>query len=183
MFGLVQAQNRQTVGDPRLEYLGDCGSMRRERVGGHELKVLVLIAYLCCFTNLTMAQGQKQANLTEQRACSNQADKTFKVDFPKPWNGWDYSFTNHYDSKLSICYIWIHGLKSENKSISVSDVVYNAFEGRTYASYLWINSEGKKYWEVSPMECSVKPRGQEEILCKSSDEFDQLVDRYFGIGR
>ena len=66
--------------------------------------------------------------------------------------------------------------------IVVSHIVYDAFEGRSFASYRWVNAENKKYWEVTPEECMVKPRGQTEITCKSSAEFEELVDKYFGIG-
>lgn len=63
------------------------------------------------------------------------------------------------------------------------DNVYDAFEGRTYASYFWINPEEKKHWEeVKPSICNIKPPGEDEITCSSSDEFHKLVDKYFGIG-
>jgi hypothetical protein len=42
--------------------------------------------------------------------------------------------------------------------------------------------QGKKYWEVKPTDCNVKPPGQDEITCTSSEEFHKLVDKYFGIG-
>jgi hypothetical protein len=40
----------------------------------------------------------------------------------------------------------------------------------------------KKYWEVAPTVCWVKPLGHAKIQCKTDDEFEELVDRYFGIG-
>jgi hypothetical protein len=45
-----------------------------------------------------------------------------------------------------------------------------------------VNTEKKKYWEVAPVECYVKPLGHAKIQCKSNDEFETLVEKYFGIG-
>jgi hypothetical protein len=73
-------------------------------------------------------------------------------------------------------------ISNHDGTFSTTRVVYDAFEGRVYADYLWISDKVKKFWEVPPMSCSVKPRGQDEITCKSSAEFDRLVDKHFGIG-
>jgi hypothetical protein len=59
---------------------------------------------------------------------------------------------------------------------NVRDTVYDAFEGRRYATYDW----GSILQEVT---CSVKPSGQEEITCKSEGEFNQLIGKHFGIAR
>ena len=77
----------------------------------------------------------------------------------------------------------IHTVSATKTSVSDTETVSDAFEGRGYASYVWVNAENKKYWEVAPMTCVAYPRGQTEITCKSSDEFDALVDKYFGIAR
>jgi hypothetical protein len=82
-----------------------------------------------------------------------------------------------------VCYVWVRWSKIEKNKASFADTISDAFEGRIYASYIWMNLEGKKAWEVAPTMCSVKPRGQSEITCKSEDEFVSLVDKYFGIGR
>jgi hypothetical protein len=34
-----------------------------------------------------------------------------------------------------------------------------------------------------PHACSVKPIGQKEIYCKTEDEFEALIMKYFGIER
>jgi hypothetical protein len=82
-----------------------------------------------------------------------------------------------------VCYVRVHRANEDYGVPVVSDVVYDAFEGRVYANYVWTNSQQKKYWEVAPAECSVKPREQPEIVCRSSEEFDELVDKNFGISR
>ena len=64
------------------------------------------------------------------------------------------------------------------KSVSVNKSLEDAFEGKEYAEFMWINNSGKKYWEVSPSICKVTlPSGQEQI-CNSSDEFDELIKPY-----
>jgi hypothetical protein len=83
----------------------------------------------------------------------------------------------------NVCYIMVHYLDMSHGYPSASDTVYDAFEGRRYATYIWINSQNKKFWEVAPAVCSIRPLGQDEMSCKSSDEFERLVDKYFGIGQ
>ena len=123
----------------------------------------------------------RAATLAQQKMCGEQARKKFREDNPKPNDFTGY--TSHFDAAANVCYIMVHSVVTEKGVPSVSDVVYDAFEGRVYASYVWINSQGKKYWEVAPMECRVKPRGQAEITCKSSKQFDDLVEKNFGVGR
>jgi len=69
-----------------------------------------------------------------------------------------------------------------NKSPTVSYGVFDAIEGRAYATYIWINTQNRKFWEVPPTLCEVHPRGMDKIQCKDDDEFASLVDKYFGIG-
>jgi hypothetical protein len=147
-------------------------------------RILVLVFML----SASLAVGQakpRQATLTQQKICADQARKAFKEYYVPDKKGITYDYTNHYDPAANICYIMVHGfgVYKDTGDPASSDVVFDAIEGRTYASYSWINSQQKKFWEVAPIECSVKPRGGEPITCKSSDEFEQLVDKYFGIGR
>jgi hypothetical protein len=127
----------------------------------------------------------RQATITQQKICADEARKAFKEYYAPDKNGITYEYTSHYDPVANICYIMVHGfgVYKDSGTPATSDAVFDAIEGRTYASYSWINTQQKKFWEVAPMECSVKPRGGEPITCKSSDEFEQLVDKYFGIGR
>lgn len=64
-----------------------------------------------------------------------------------------------------------------------SATVADAFEGREYAEYFWINTKGQKYWEGKPFVRKLRPPNADEILCKSQNEFDYLIDKHFGIGR
>jgi hypothetical protein len=147
-------------------------------------RILVLVFML----SASLAVGQakpRQATLTQQKICAEEARKAFKEYYVPDKSGINYDFTSHYDPVANVCYIMVHGSGVDKATgvLMVSDVVFDAIEGRTYASYSWINSEKKKFWEVAPTDCSVKPRGGDPITCKSSDEFEQLVDKYFGIGR
>lgn len=129
----------------------------------------------------TSTPQARAATLAQQKMCAEQARKKFHEDNPKPN---DYTvYTSHFDPAANVCYVMVSIIATEKGGISVSDVVYDAFEGRVYGNYVWINPQGKKGSEVAPMLCSVKPRGQEEITCKSSQQFDDLVEKKFGVGR
>jgi hypothetical protein len=54
----------------------------------------------------------------------------------------------------------------------------DAFEGKVYGSYVWVNTQHKKFWEVDPMECYVVSPTGERKECKSSDEYDSLSSAY-----
>ena len=129
------------------------------------------------------AQTPRAATLAQQKECANQAAKVFQRDKETGTKVVTSDYTSHYDPKANICYVRIMQTLMNGKVPSTSDVVYDAFERRVYANYLWINSEGKKYWEVSPMECAVHPIGKDEITCKSAPEFDELVEDLLGIGK
>jgi hypothetical protein len=154
----------------------------------------ILLAVVAAFFFTSGAHGQetqgpRQATLTQQKMCADQAKRAFhEMDAAEPkrkHNSVDSTdYTSHYDAKVNVCYIMTSSvLYLGNGTESVGRVVSDAFEGRVYASYLWLSDKVKKYWEVKPVDCSVKPRGQPEITCKDSDEFEQLVDKYFGVAR
>jgi hypothetical protein len=139
------------------------------------------------------AQEPRLATLAQQKMCADQAKRAFdESDASKPLNDKNVrrvspaEYTSHYDAKANVCYIMVHEISivdsDDDKRILTSIVVYDAFEGRAYASFMWATQKDKKFWEVPPIECNVKPRGQDEILCKSRDEFEKLVDKHFGIG-
>jgi hypothetical protein len=128
----------------------------------------------------------RQATLAQQKICADQATRSFNgSDFSKHGKAdtMSYEYTSHYDAAANVCYIMVIGTFNGKGKPAASDLVYDAFEGRVYANYVWINTQNKKYWEVPPMMCSVKPRGGDELTCHSSDEFETLIDKHFGIGR
>jgi hypothetical protein len=116
----------------------------------------------------------KAANLDLQEKCANQASYAFRE------LGWKKepfaAYANHYHPKLNRCFIEIYSTKAPSVSMSVSD----AFEGKVYAEYFWINAHGKKYWEVRPDTCKVTLLSGDEQTCNSQEEFEQLIKVYMG---
>jgi hypothetical protein len=142
------------------------------------MAVWFLLGLAASLTQAQTSVAPHAATLVQQKMCDEQAWKKYHEDNPKA--GPLSSYTSHYDVSANVCYIMVHSYESSGGTPAISTLVYDAFEGRMYASYMWMNTEKKKGW-VEPLECYVKPRGQEQINCKSSDEFDRLVDKYFGI--
>jgi hypothetical protein len=137
-------------------------------------------------------QAPRQATLTQQKMCADQAKRAFHemgAAEPKgkhsPLDSADY--TSHYDAKVNVCYImtssvqYLDGVNGGTQSVGM--VVSDAFEGRVYARYLKLLPFKGDDLNVKPGLCSVKPRGQPEITCKDSDEFEQLVDKHFGVAQ
>jgi hypothetical protein len=61
---------------------------------------------------------------------------------------------------------------------STSINLYDAFERRDYAEYLWTSRPNKKYCEVPPLSCQLIPNYGQTTYCKSQDEFDAFVVEY-----
>jgi len=157
------------------------------------MKTFALIVFSLLSWSVADGQEPRLATLAQQKMCADQAKRAFnESDASKPIRDKTMrrvspaEYTSHYDAKANVCYIMVRENdifdKDNEKTVSNSMVVYDAFEGRVYANYLWFSQKDKKYWEVAPMDCNIKPRGQDEITCKSSEEFQHLVDKHFGIG-
>lgn len=145
--------------------------------------------FLLAFSILwsSAAFAQKNASLDEQKRCDAQASKVYHDGRARDgYHGEDSTglngYTSHFDPATNICYVWVRYGKVDGQNVTMADTISDAFEGRLYASYVWFNP-GKKAWEVEPTNCWVQPRKQARITCKNADEFDSLVDKYFGIGR
>lgn len=154
------------------------------------MKFKILFVVLLASAVSSIVRAQKNASLDEQKKCDAQASKVYHEGRARDgYHGEDSTgmngYTSHFDPATNTCYVWIHFSTIDDKTVTLADTISDAFEGRLYASYLWFNplNAGKKFWEVKPMTCSVKPRKQGEITCKTEEEFDSLVDKYFGIGR
>lgn len=116
------------------------------------------------------------ASMEQQSQCAKQATTAFKQ------SGWSTSkladATNHYNARLGKCFVEITDTTIENGHPSHSDIVSDAFEGKVYGSYEWINVTNKQFWEVPPTECEVIMPSGETKYCKSSDEFEELARVY-----
>ncbi|MGD0825511.1 MAG: hypothetical protein ABR908_13060 [Terriglobales bacterium] len=123
------------------------------------------------------ASQPRLATLPQQKLCAEQADKQFNI-YGTPRSGDTANdFVSHYDARANVCYMMIHRAGMTYGKVSVEDIVFDAFENHDYATY-WRSSS-----DAAPSRCEVKPRGRPEIKCKSSEEFDSLVERYFGLAR
>jgi hypothetical protein len=128
----------------------------------------------------TLCAGQtakpRQATLAQQKMCAEQAQKIFKEDNPtRPEHAITWEYTSHYEPRTNVCYIMTHTATVKDKGFSISYAVYDAIEGRGYASFIQIDKD--------VMECDITRPGQDEEQCHSSDEFRTLVEKYFGVGQ
>jgi hypothetical protein len=119
--------------------------------------------------------SDRAPTMEEQSLCARQAREEFAR------GGWKVTafvnFNNHYSPKLGKCYIEITDSSMAPGNIpSETKLVGDAFEGTVVARYNWSNPNGKQYWEVKPYECSVNG-----THCESSDEFDAMVAKEFGL--
>jgi hypothetical protein len=144
------------------------------------MKIATIVVLMLVVASVTQAQ-QKHATLSEQKACAHQAKKFFNEGEP-PKDATKYEFTSHYDAANKVCYVRVDTAVILNGKLSVSSLVADAFEGRELAYYLRSSDPGKKYWEVKPTMCHVKSIDGEKITCESTEEFESLVDKHFGLG-
>lgn len=157
--------------------------------------LFALLLLISCASSL-QAQGDKAAaaqskpdnarpTLTQQKICAEQAKKSFdEYEQQPPHSGEDNpaaDYTSHFDPQKNVCYVRISATTASKQSVTNSVVVYDAFERRVFANYFWVNSEGKKYWEVKPTMCEVHPQQQTTVYCHSSEEFNNLVEKWFGV--
>jgi hypothetical protein len=127
------------------------------------------------------ASDPAHPTLAQQKMCAEQAKKAFDDDEQRSRQsgskGTLSDYTSHFDPEKNICYVRINSISAT----VISTIVYDAFERRLFASYGWVNANGKKFWEVKPMECKVLPPKIEPITCQSDDEFNALVEKWFGV--
>ena len=116
------------------------------------------------------------ASLAQQKMCDEQAGKKFRENGPGTYD----SYTSHYDPTVNVCYVRVDSLPA-GKFPVISDVVYDAFGGRIYANFMWINSRNKPAFEVAPSQCEIHIPGRPDQACKTAEEFDELTEKYFGV--
>lgn len=118
------------------------------------------------------------ASLAQQKMCDEQAAKKFSENGHGKYD----TYTSHYDPTVNVCYVRVESFSAEKFPV-VTDVVYDAFGGRVYANYTWINSHNKKFWEVPPSTCEIHIPGKPDETCKTNAEFDELTEKYFGVAK
>jgi hypothetical protein len=114
-----------------------------------------------------------------QERCARQAEHQFQAlgyssSSQEPLS----SFESHYNPNLKVCFMRIRNFSTSSGSPSNTDIVFDAVEGTPYGSYNWINTKGKKYWEVAPWDCEATPPNMEKKTCHSSEEFNLLMKQY-----
>ena len=148
----------------------------------------LLLVALCVMAIIVNSQSKKlkhfaekqneppaMASLAVQASCAKQAAEAFKNS---GYANQLFGYENHFNARLGKCLVLISNTLVNGKQITVGENLSDAFEGRVFGSYIWINPGNKKFWEVSPTECYVISPTGERKDCTSSDEFDDLTKTY-----
>jgi hypothetical protein len=122
------------------------------------------------------AAASQTPSLEQQGRCVKQAAEVFKQE--GYGTGDTADFTNHYSGRMGRCFVVISESRVDGNVASLDKNLSDAFEGKVYGSYEWVNREHKKYWEVAPSGCKVTLPSGEEKTCQSEEEWDQLVKAY-----
>ena len=122
--------------------------------------------------------ASKTRDFSLQEKCAKQAREEFAR--------WGYAkeafadFTNHYNERLNRCFIAFQNTSADKQGSYINKFLADAYEGKEYAEYSWFNMSGSgmKYWEVVPDICKITMPSGQEITCKSSEEYDELIKYY-----
>jgi hypothetical protein len=131
---------------------------------------------------------RRAATLAEQKLCSDQSKKAYDESRLEPdvkgFKTISTDYTSHYDPVRNVCFVLLETTDSVDGGQNIMTVysVMDAFERKIYGHYMWTSDKKKKYWEVSPIECEVTPTDSEKTVCKTEDEFKQLVSVNYGLG-
>ena len=121
-------------------------------------------------------QAEIKSGVEVQSKCADQAEKVFRD------GGWEKKpsadFTDHFNFSLGKCMMNIRNLEMLNGNPMQQQILEDAFEGKVYGNFIWSNPDGKKYWEVVPLECDVTSLSGEKKVCHSSDEYDALLKSF-----
>jgi hypothetical protein len=148
------------------------------------LLILFCFALLACDNPYDIIKDQKKkiddltaklakANLESQEKCAQRADKVLKdMKYGKDMIPADY--VCHYNKKLNICFMEM-AVTSVNQNGSVSTLrnLFDAFEGKEYASLFVYVPKGQAYYEVKPQNCKML-----DNFCKSEDEYKAFIKKY-----
>lgn len=129
--------------------------------------------------------AQQQANDFDlSTKCAKQAQDFFEYFVPNLQDRQKDEFSNHYNKKLSKCFVLVKQYISNNVSgkfsSGTSKDLYDAIEKKVYGSYSWMSDSPKKYWEVPPLWCEMYADGNQGNLqaCKTEGEFDAFTFTY-----
>jgi hypothetical protein len=122
------------------------------------------------------SQTQKHATLSEQKMCSEQAERNFNTSSFSDLKVNDvYTYTSYLQPGTGVCYMEVTGRYTYgNGARGYSNTIFDAFENRDYGMY--VDSQGYS----RPASCHIYLPGKPGIWCSSREEFDRLVLKYFG---
>lgn len=141
-------------------------------------------------TLIAIAYGSiaRAQSLDQQERCAQQAKRAYaetEAEF-EAYNRartqktvrFSGDYQSHYNVKLGKCLMFVETTDMLGAQFVTSAYVRDAYERRQYATYVWMSSDVKKYWEVPPIACEVRPSLHDKRLCKTREEFDELAAPY-----
>lgn len=150
--------------------------------------IVFIIASGLVYFNLNMDHDIENSaitnNLDLQIKCATQAKTFFDYFITDPESKETSELSNHYNTKLNICFALIKQYKQTGTGISVSNGtqkdLYDAVEKKVYGSYAWMSESPKKYWDVSPLWCDTYINGNtnNHKVCESEEEYDAFTSIY-----
>ena len=124
------------------------------------------------------AQQPREPSMDEQRHCAEAAEKAFaRLGYDSRQNPLS-SYENHYSQRLNRCFISTADTHTGKDTVAEDRGLLDALESKQYGSFIWVNSSGKKFWEVKPTECWVLAADGTKQTCTSRDEYETLLKPY-----
>lgn len=141
---------------------------------------------LAAVASIACATSSPAQTLDQQERCAQQARRAFQeLDSKDRIEGKQLGMTrtsgdyqSHYNTKLGKCLMLVETTDMFGSSPSTTAYVMDANERRVYATFVWMNLQGKKYWEVPPTTCELTPSLREKKLCATREEFDAFISSY-----
>jgi hypothetical protein len=143
------------------------------------------LAVLFPIASLSWSSASAQT-LEYQAMCAAQAKKAFqeavaedKIQSQKfGMTTLSFDYQSHYNTKIKKCLILTGQTFTAGKQPTTSIHLWDAFERREYATWLWTAHETKKYWEQPPISCELIANYQSKRYCKTKEEFDAFVAEF-----
>ncbi|MGB7848670.1 MAG: hypothetical protein WBL63_23865 [Candidatus Acidiferrum sp.] len=115
--------------------------------------------------------------LEHQEKCAEQAKKFFNELGYRPKNMAAYE--NHLNVELNKCFVVVDLTDTTHSPTIWTDRnLFDAYEGKIYGQYAWHTDPSRKHREVAPVWCMVVLPSGEERMCKSDEEFEELIKVY-----
>jgi hypothetical protein len=114
-----------------------------------------------------------KCNLESQEKCARGA-KQFFHDAGYEQKNTLAGYVCHYNKKLNKCFIEIGTtILNANGSVSMAKNLFDAFEGKEYASFFRYVPKEKNYSAVKPQQCQML-----DNHCTTEEEYDRFVKSY-----